>query len=981
MAFDLSADRADMRPLGLSLRARLLLLVLFAVTPAMGLLFVSAAREQQAATDEALEKAASLAQLIILDYERLIDDARGLLGVLATVPEVRGDGARCSAFLAQLHKQYPRYVNLGVSDLRGDIHCSALPLPGRVNNADRAYFRRALETRGFTVGDFQFGRITGEASVNFGYPVFDGTGQARAVVFAALDLAWLNRLAGAARLPPGSTVTVIDHEGTVLVRYPDPELWVGKNMHEAAFVRERPAGEKLTTALLPGLDGMLRFYAFAPLHADSTSDPAYVVVGIPREAALAGVEHMLARHLLILGVVAAVVFAIAWISGDVLVLRRTNALVAAARRLAAGDLAARTGLPAGRDEIARVAGAFDEMATTLARRAGESARQHRRIMQLNRVYAMLSAINGAILRIRDREALLNETCRIAVEHGGLRLAWVGMLERDGGALRPVAVAGAGKECVERLAAPLAPAAAAVREGRTQVCNDIERDPHMAPWREEARAAGFAAAAAFPLRIEGRVLGVLNLCAAEAGFFDQEESRLIEEVAADTSLGLEYIEKDRQLHYLAYHDPLTGLPNAALFEDRLKQSVARAHHHSRLLAVLVLDIKDFRRTAQELGRHVGDQLLQEVARYLSGGVREGDTVARLGGDEFGALLADVAQAQDVVRVADKLVREFPRVITVNGEKLFPRVRAGVASYPADGEEPEVLIQRARIALRAPSVEPDNTVSFYAPELDAAAQERRRIAQALHHAIERAELALHYQPVVDIATRRITGAEALVRWQSAELGPISPATFIPVAEETGLIVPLGRWVLEEGCRQAARWREQGYAGLRIAVNVSVKQLYQPDFLDGVNAILEATGVAANPSLLAIEITESELMENIEASVAVLRRLKEYGLSVYVDDFGTGYSSLAYLKHFPADKLKIDISFVRDMLNDRNDYAIVATIIAMARTLELKTVAEGVEEAAQAEALRALGCDEAQGYYFGRPEPAEVFAQKWLGTPAGG
>ncbi|TXF11948.1 putative bifunctional diguanylate cyclase/phosphodiesterase [Pelomicrobium methylotrophicum] len=672
-------------------------------------------------------------------------------------------------------------------------------------------------------------------------------------------------------------------------------------------------------------------------------------------------------------------FAIAWIGGDALLLRRANALVSAARRLAAGDLTARTGLPAGDDEIARVAGAFDEMAEALAR-------QLERITQLNRTHAMLSAINGAILRIRDRDLLLKEACRIAVEFGGLPLAWVAMIDPEAGRLRPVAKAGVRQECeacVERFIAPLPPAAApaehplaiAVREGRAQVCNDIAHDPGMAPWREDAAAAGIAATAALPLRIKGQVVGVLGLCAAQADFFDEEELQLIEEVAADVSLGLEYIEKDRQLHHLAYYDPLTGLPKAALFEDRLAHALARLRHQPRSLAVVVLESEDFRRTARELGRHVSDRLLQEVARHLCAGVREGDTVAWLGGGQFGVLLTDVGHAQGAMGLASKLVSTLPREVSVNGMDVFLQVRAGVAIYPDDGTEPEVLIRHARIALGAPRVEVGNTVSFFAPGLDAAAQERRRITQALHRAIERGEFALHYQPVIDLAARRMTGAEALVRWHSAELGPLSPATFIPIAEETGLIVPLGRWVLEEGCRQAVRWQAQGRAGLRIAVNVSAKQLYQPDFLDEVNAILDASGVSGEPSLLAIEVTESALMEDIETSIAVLQRLKGRGLSVYVDDFGTGYSSLAYLKRLPADKLKIDISFVRGMLSDRSDYTIVATIIAMARSLGLKTLAEGVEEAAQVEALSALGCDEVQGYYFGRPEPPDAFARKWL------
>lgn len=969
-----------------SLRARLLLLVLLATLPALAVIVDTGNKQRRYAQHEIQENAERLARLAAHEHGLLIREGHQLLTALAEIPATREAlPGECGRLLARIRARDERFVNLGVINPRGDVVCSALPLTTRINAADRAFFRRALETRSFAVGDYQIGRITHKPVLVLAQPVYDAAGRLLSLVYAALDLSWFNRFAARAALPPGSILTVLDASGTVLARTPDGEYWVGRQAPESALVTAHRGPDKVSLAVAPPSDNASRIHALARLEGLPEGSGIYVVVSIATDTARAAIDRLTLRNLMVLGAVVALALAIAWIGSEGLLLRRTRQLATTAQRLAAGELDARTGMRFDRDELSVVASTFDRMAETLEQRTHEAEEHLHRIARLNRVYAVISGINGAILRIRDRDALLAEACRIAVEQGQFRLAWIGLIEEDTQCVRPVAAAGEGKAYVEGLHITLdpglpegqGPTAVALREGRYVVSNDIASDPRMAPWRERARAHGFAAAAVFPLRVEGRVIGSFNLYAAEPEFFDAEEIRLLEELAADTSLGLEHIEQARRISYLAYHDPLTDLPNLNLFLDRLTQALARARHHQRVLAVLVFDVAGFRETVSAVGRHAGDRMLQEVARYLSEAVREGDTVARLEGDEFGVVLADMTRLDDVVKVSDKLLRDFPRSVQVAGEEVFLRVHAGVAVHPNDGDDAETLLKHARLALHATMVERAGGVSFYARGFNEAIQERRRLERALHHALERGEFVLHYQPVVALTDGRVIGFEALARWTSAELGAVSPATFIPVAEETGLIVPLGEWVLREALRQCQAWHAQGFASGRIAVNVSARQLREPDFASRVRQILEEAGCNARVGVLAIEVTETEVMDDVEQSATVLRQLKELGLAIYLDDFGTGHSSLAYLQQLPVDVLKIDQGFVRGLETAAGNVALVRAIVALARALGLATVAEGVESERQLAALRELGCDAAQGFLFSRPVPPDE-AVKFTGFP---
>ncbi|MBS1246191.1 MAG: hypothetical protein H6R47_390 [Proteobacteria bacterium] len=426
--------------------------------------------------------------------------------------------------------------------------------------------------------------------------------------------------------------------------------------------------------------------------------------------------------------------------------------------------------------------------------------------------------------------------------------------------------------------------------------------------------------------------------------------------------------EARLVYLANYDTLTDLPNRVLLGQRLTKAIEEAEHKERLVAVLFIDLDRFKVINDTLGHDSGDELLKIVARRLSESVRPGDTVARYGGDEFVMVLANVAHVDDVTRVVNKILGRLSPAITLGGRELFVTPSIGITIFPFDDDTSDELLRNADSAMFDAKEQGGNCFRFYTAEMNARAERRLTLETGLRHALERGEFLLHYQPQVDIATGEILGAEALIRWQHPDWGLVPPAEFIPLAEETGLILPIGEWVLNEACAQARRWHEAGHTDLRIAVNLSGRQLSQKNLVDIVAATL--TRCAGARGMLELEITESLLMQDLERIAGTLEALVALGVTVSMDDFGTGYSSLSYLKRLPIDVLKIDQSFVRDITSDPDDAAIVKAIIAMAHSLGIKVIAEGVETAEQLAFLRQHRCDGMQGYYFSRPVPPEQF-----------
>jgi diguanylate cyclase (GGDEF)-like protein/PAS domain S-box-containing protein len=431
--------------------------------------------------------------------------------------------------------------------------------------------------------------------------------------------------------------------------------------------------------------------------------------------------------------------------------------------------------------------------------------------------------------------------------------------------------------------------------------------------------------------------------------------------------------EERIQYLATHDSLTGLPNRAMFGELLSHVLQVARRNQRRFAVVFIDLDRFKFINDTLGHEAGDELLREVARRLKTSLRGSDIVARLGGDEFVMLLQDLRGPEQAGRVARKVLSAVIKPMQLCGQECRVTASLGIAVYPGDADDEAALLAHADVAMYHAKEEGKNNVQFYDPKLEARSLEKLALESRLRHAIERRELSLHYQAKVALADGAVTGVEALLRWHSAELGAVSPAQFIPVAEETGLILPIGRWVLRSACEQAMAWQREGLPPVPVAVNLSPRQLGDPELVATVQAVLAETGLA--PGLLELEVTESSVMHDMERALAVLGRLKQMGVLLAIDDFGTGYSSLAQLKRFPIDTLKVDRSFIRELPSHAEDRAIADAVIAMGRALNLTVVAEGVETPEQQRFLRERACDQMQGYLFSRPVPPDDFARLML------
>ena len=424
----------------------------------------------------------------------------------------------------------------------------------------------------------------------------------------------------------------------------------------------------------------------------------------------------------------------------------------------------------------------------------------------------------------------------------------------------------------------------------------------------------------------------------------------------------------KMSHLAQHDSLTDLPNRVLLNDRLNEAIVLSNRHKRQLAVLLLDLDRFKHINDSLGHVVGDGLLQSVGRRLFTCVRSSDTVSRLGGDEFVVVLWEVKHAQDAAITANKILQALREPHQIMQHELHITGSIGIVTYPGDGMEAETLLKKADVAMYHAKDSGRDSYQFFKSEMNLRAMERQSLEESLRHAIDRCELSLHYQPKMDLATGTIIGVEALIRWHHAQRGLVPPGQFIAIAEESGLIVPIGRWVLREACRQAHVWQLAGLPPMCMAVNISAVELRAPGFVAGVRTILRETDL--EPRYLELELTETVLLEDSRSIADLLKELKDIGVLLALDDFGTGYSSLTHLKRFPIDALKIDQSFVRNLTTDPDDAGIVTAVIGMGKSLHMRVVAEGVETPEQLAMLREYGCPQGQGFYFSRPVPAIAF-----------
>jgi diguanylate cyclase (GGDEF)-like protein/PAS domain S-box-containing protein len=611
-----------------------------------------------------------------------------------------------------------------------------------------------------------------------------------------------------------------------------------------------------------------------------------------------------------------------------------------------------------------------------------------KIVRLSHCYAALGRTSAAIMRCPDTQELLQQICWIVAELDQIQVVMIAFVDPATGRFQPVAHAGV-KSAYQGYLANIhvssdpslpegwGPTGMAFRQGVPVVCNDFLGDPNTQVWRQVAEEFNIRAGAAFPLQRDNRVVGCLSAYAAERDFFDADLTELLTRLAGEVSFALDLFERESQrksaedrIRHMATHDALTGLPNRTLLLDRLAQAIHGAQRRQDCVGVLFLDLDHFKTINDSQGHSMGDQLLQAVTQRLRDGIRQEDTLARQGGDEFILVLSELSDPAAAGWVAEHLLQALRTPFVLNHQILHVSASIGISIYPVDAADPPTLIRFADSAMYQAKTAGRAGYAFFTSELNARVSELFTLGNELRRALERDEFVLHYQPQIDLATGRPVGVESLIRWQHPQRGLIPPSRFISVAEETGLIGPIGEWTLRTACAQNRLWQDAGLPPLPIAVNLSAKQWLQSHLETQVVDALEAAGL--EPRFLELEITESLLMRDTDKMIGTMRRLQARGVQFAVDDFGIGYSSLSYLKRFPVHRLKIDQSFVRDIPGDPDDTAIATAIVQMGKSLRLTVVAEGVETPEQLQFLSEQSCDAAQGYYFSKPLPAGECAE---------
>ncbi|WP_432474716.1 EAL domain-containing protein [Amphritea sp. HPY] len=609
-----------------------------------------------------------------------------------------------------------------------------------------------------------------------------------------------------------------------------------------------------------------------------------------------------------------------------------------------------------------------------------------KLRRTSRALGAIHASNILLVRSDDEQRLLEGVCHNIVEQTGYRFAWVGLRRPDdAGVILPVAWAGKEQGYIDSLQRCLrvdemisCPEATAIRTGAACIEMDISSAPGSLHWRKQAAERGYKSVIVFPLMREEEAFGALAIYSTQANTFQPDEVELLQELADDLAYGVTAL-RTRQKHqqaeqliaYQASHDALTDLPNRSTIMQSLSQTINQLRHQGGAVAVLFIDLDEFKLVNDTLGHAAGDELLRQAAERMKSATRDADIIARQGGDEFIVLLAKYGEQivktdfeQLAATVAQRILDGLQEPFRVQGQEAYVSASIGISLLPGDTDDAAQLIQYADHAMYRAKELGRNNYQYFCKELSERQQKKMSLATKLHKAIEQQEFRLHYQPLIDLDNGRLVGVEALIRWEQEEGHLVSPADFLPVAEDTGLILPIGDWVVREACRQLREWADKGIS-LTVAINLSARQMWHGDIAHQILNIINETGISRN--MLEIEVTESAMIIEPERMAETLEHFDENEIKISLDDFGTGYSSLDRLKHLPFNKLKIDKSFVDGIPDDEDDIAIVTATVQMARNLKLYSLAEGIETVEQYRFLKNLGCNYGQGYYFSRPVPA--------------
>ncbi len=929
----------------MSLRTRLLLLVALATLVPGILLGVRFYQTRAAAIDTALAELTQQATKVAYDLDQKVQAAAQLNFGLSQATALGGtDRAACSAFLAGVLEQHPQYTGLITIKPDGSLFCDSLNTDRQLNIAHRAYFRDAQAIKNDVALQPAFGGLTGRAVMQVAYPARTATGELRFILLASLDL---QRFVMSVR--GGMDILLVDRNGTVLVP-PRGAAWLertGTSIADTDLFRFANSPFSSQPRLVSGIDGQNQYWVAVDTPGGRDTG-IYVMAGTSRKGLVAAADKQLYQDLTIVGLVALLLFAGVLTLAEVGVRRQVGRIAAMAQQLGKGDLSMRIPPPYPAGELGGLMHELNAAAELLQRQHAAIDELNRKLFRSQQTEADTKAFLDTVIENIPSAISVKVAPEGAKDAGAWQLARVNKAyESMSGFTRDEVI---GKTVRELYHAEAADIIAVSDQQALQSQTPISAREF--PLVTDETGSRFVASQRVAIRD------------------DNGKPQYLLTVLEDVT---DRRRSEQRIAHMAHHDALTGLPNRAAFNAYLSATFERAAAEESQFTVLCIDLDRFKETNDVYGHAAGDALLQTAARRLQGAAG-GAFIARIGGDEFVLIVTEGPQPAAAAIIADCLLAAFVDDFVIDGKRIQIGLSIGAAVYPVDGADAKTLMINADAALYRAKDEPRPSVVFFKPEMGAQQQERHDLQQDLRLAIDNNELFLHYQPQFRTAGG-IVGFEALARWHSPTRGLVPPGTFIPIAEEYSLIIPLGEWALREACREAAGWPKP----LTIAVNVSPIQFHHGDLPSMVHSILIETGL--KPSRLVLEITEGVLINDFSRAVSILCQLKALGVQIALDDFGKGYSSLSYLHSFAFDKIKIDRAFVSDLPQNRHSMAIVRAVIGLGQSLKVPVLAEGVETESQRTFLVREGCDEVQGYLTGRPLPIADYAGLIGGPGANG